>query len=74
MIPAEKRVEKVFKKVFETDNFINLSRDVSPEWDSLKHIELVLELEDEFVIEFTNSASLEICNFDSCVKILLEIL
>jgi acyl carrier protein len=72
MTTVEIRTKKVFKKVFETDNFEGLNKNVSPEWDSLKHIELVLELEDEFAIEFTNIASSEICDFDSCVKTILE--
>jgi acyl carrier protein len=74
MKPIESRAEKVFKKVFETENITALNKKVSPEWDSLKHIELVLELEDEFAIEFTNSASSEIYDFNSCIKTLLETL
>ena len=74
MKPIESRAEKVFKKVFETENITALNKKVSPEWDSLKHIELVLELEDEFAIEFTNSTSSEIYDFNSCIKTLLETL
>ena len=71
MTTVDFRVRKVFKKVFETEGVEVLKRKISPEWDSLKHIELILELEDEFAIEFTNSASSEICDFDSCVKTVL---
>ena len=72
MTTVEIRVEQVFKKVFETDIIDVLDKNISPEWDSLKHIELILELEDEFDIEFTNIASSEIFNFNSCVKTILE--
>jgi acyl carrier protein len=74
MTAVEIRVEKVLKKVFETHNVDLLNKKTSPEWDSLKHIELILELEDEFAMEFTNLASTEICDFDSCVKTILETL
>jgi acyl carrier protein len=72
MTAVEIRVEQVFKKVFETDIIDVLDKNISPEWDSLKHIELILELEDEFDIEFTNIASSEIFDFHSCVKTILE--
>ena len=71
MTLVESRAEKVFKKVFETEYVQVLNKKVSLEWDSLKHIELILELEDEFAIEFTDTESSEICDFDSCIKIIV---
>lgn len=72
MKSIEDRVKLVFKKVFETEEVLALQKNDSFDWDSLKHIELVLELEDEFEIELTNSAISEICDFKSCVKTLSE--
>ncbi len=65
----ELRIEKIFVKVFdlEAPKFINKSE--HEEWDSLKHIELILELEDEFDIEITEDNSLKITDFNSCLEI-----
>lgn len=65
----ELRIEKIFVKVFdlEAPRFIN--KNDHEEWDSLKHIELILELEDEFDIEITDNNSLKITDFNSCLEI-----
>jgi acyl carrier protein len=74
MKSVEARVEKIFKKVFESEAISGINKSSYPEWDSLKHIELILELEDEFLIELSNTASAEIYDLNSCVEILAEVL
>lgn len=68
------RIEMVFKKVFSVESSFELERNLSPDWDSLKHIELVLELEDEFLIELSSDQSYEIIDFSSCLRVITEIL
>jgi acyl carrier protein len=68
------RIEKIFKKLFDISNLSDFNRQDYSEWDSLKHIELILELEDEFFIELNDSQGTEIKDFDSCVKVILEVL
>lgn len=44
------------------------SPDTIPLWDSLKHIELVLSLEEEFQVEFGDDEILELLNVGSILK------
>lgn len=48
----DKRLEKLLKEIFEIEQ-INLksSMDDIPEWDSFKHIELIVGIEEEFKIK-----------------------
>ena len=64
------RIEKIFKKVFAVDAPRTINRINYEEWDSLKHIELILELEDEFELEISDTTSLEITDYDSCLEII----
>ena len=65
----ELRIEKIFVKVFEVDAPRAINKIDCEEWDSLKHIELVLELEDEFDLEISDNASLKITDYNSCLEI-----
>lgn len=48
----DKRLEKLLKEIFEIEQ-INLksSMDDIPEWDSFKHIEIIIAIEEEFKIK-----------------------
>ena len=46
------RVEKILKDVFQVEKIdLNLSMDEIPEWDSFKHYELIVAVENEFKIK-----------------------
>ena len=66
----ELRIEKIFEKVFAVDALRTINRINCEEWDSLKHIELILELEDEFDLEISDSTSLKITDYSSCLEII----
>lgn len=66
----ELRIEKIFVKVFEVDTPKAINKMDCQEWDSLKHIELILELEDEFDLEISDNAALKITDFNSCLEII----
>jgi len=66
----ELRIEKIFVKVFEVDAPKAINKMDCQEWDSLKHIELILELEDEFDLEISDNAALKITDFNSCLEII----
>lgn len=55
------KLEKLLKKTFQIEE-INLdsSMDDIPEWDSFKHIELIISLEEEFKIklEYTDTTEM----------------
>ena len=68
----ELRIEKIFVKVFATEAPRAINKIDYEEWDSLKHIELILELEDEFDLEIGDKTSLKIIDFNSCLEIIRE--
>lgn len=58
----ENKVISVISKVLKEDVDIDTSRKNSNNWDSLKHIEVIFAIEDEFGIEFTEE---EMANMNS---------
>ena len=62
----EVRIKNVMSAVFDipVDQIKdNSSADTIESWDSLKHINLVVSLEEEFQVEFTEDEILEMLNF-----------
>ena len=46
------RLEKILKEVFQIEEVdLNFSMDEIPEWDSFKHYELIVAVENEFEIK-----------------------
>ena len=69
----ETRIKQVMANVFG----INIEKineessiDTIEEWDSLKHLKLVLALEDEFDISFTEEETIEILSYQLIKEIL----
>lgn len=57
----DSKLEKLLKETFEIDKIsLNFSMDDIPEWDSFKHIELIIGLEQEFGInlEYTDTTEM----------------
>ena len=55
------RLEKILKEVFQAEKIdLNFSMDEIPEWDSFKHIELIIGIEQEFGInlEYTDTTEM----------------
>lgn len=65
-------LQNVFNRALEDEVKIdrNTSRDNTPEWDSLAHLNLIIELEEEFDIEFNRK---EIPSLDNVEKIIKKI-
>jgi len=65
-------IEKVFQNAFNSKVIITAEtkKEDIPEWDSLNHLNLIIELEDNFKINFTKDEIVKITS----VKSLLEIL
>jgi acyl carrier protein len=60
------RIKNVMGAVFDIPVYQikdNSSADTIESWDSLKHINLVVSLEEEFQVEFTEDEILEMLNF-----------
>ena len=69
----EDRVTRVMSAVFEIAEE-NIKDDSSPDtiesWDSLKHINLVVALEEEFKSEFSEDEILEMLNYKLIINII----
>ena len=60
-IDLDARLEKILKEVFQVEKIdLNLSMDEIPEWDSFKHYELIIAVENEFKIKLEIAATIEI--------------
>ena len=69
----EERIKIVMSAVFEIPSD-KINEDSSPDtissWDSLKHLNMVIALEEEFGCEFSDSETVELLNF----KLIFEII
>ena len=55
------RLEKILKEVFQVEKIdLNLSMDEIPSWDSFKHYELIIAVENEFKIKLEIADTIEI--------------
>tara|TARA_B100001750_G_C15351082_1_gene517219 strand:+ start:356 stop:604 length:249 start_codon:yes stop_codon:yes gene_type:complete len=60
-IDLEQRLEKILKEVFQVEKIdLNFSMDEIPEWDSFKHYELIVAVENEFKIKLADADTIEI--------------
>ena len=62
----QKRIFKVLSVIFEVDQKkinIKSSQDNIKQWDSLKHINLIFALEEEFNIKFDTEEVIDLINF-----------
>lgn len=73
----ERRVKEVMSKIFNIDPN-KIEDDASPDtienWDSLHHMYLILALEDEFKIEFSDVQISEMLNYRLILITLQELL
>ncbi|NOZ34226.1 MAG: acyl carrier protein [Chlorobi bacterium] len=71
----ENRIKEIMAAVFETE-ISNITDDASPDtienWDSLRLINLVAALEDEFNIEFEEEEIVEMLNFKLVALLVAE--
>ena len=55
------KLEKILKEVFQVEKIdLNLSMDEIPKWDSFKHYELIIAVENEFKIKLEIADTIEI--------------
>jgi len=74
MQKQEQKLKEVLSRIFNVSPDI-ITDDASPDtienWDSLRHMNLVLALEEEFEIEFTDDQVVEILSY-KLIKIVLR--
>jgi len=70
----ETRIKKIMLSVFESDGVTEIPDDASPDtidgWDSLAHMNMVLALEEEFGVVFTDEEIEEMLNYNLIHEIL----
>jgi acyl carrier protein len=70
----QQQLKEVLARVFNVD-VSSLTEDASPDtienWDSLRHMSLVLALEEEFGVELTDDQAVEILSY-KLIKIVLQ--
>ena len=68
------KLKEIISSVFIID-IANISEDnQNKNWDSLKHMNLILALEDEFDLKFKNSEIIQMDNFVSILQICVILL
>jgi acyl carrier protein len=69
----ENRIKKIMSNVFNI-NVDSINNESSPDnienWDSLKHMNLIIALEEEFEIEFSDEEIIDSMNYALIVNIL----
>ena len=65
------KLEAIFKKVMNTKDFHDdLSMDSLPKWDSLKHVQLLTEIEDQFGIDLDMQDIMTMTSVSAIKKVL----
>ena len=68
----EERILNVLKQAFALDRVdTSISQQTCPEWDSMNHLRLVIELESEFDVSFEPEEIAALKSFDA-IKTILE--
>jgi acyl carrier protein len=74
MQQTEQKLKEVLSRIFNV-SLDMITDDASPDtienWDSLRHMNLVLALEEEFDVEFTDDQVVEILSY-KLIKIVLQ--
>lgn len=74
MQQQEQKLKEVLSRIFNV-SLDTITEDASPDtienWDSLRHMNLVLALEEEFDVEFTDDQVVEILSY-KLIKIVLK--
>ena len=66
----DSKIQSVFKEVFEhTSDFQHMRRGVD-KWDSLKHMDLVVGLEQKFQIRLSMDEIMELETISACVTVI----
>lgn len=76
MNTIEDRVKNILAEVF--DNSIDLIDEDSSihtinNWNSFRHMNMVLALEDEFSVEFNQNQVVQIINYKTIIKVLTDL-
>ena len=66
----ENRILEIMEKVFKTEVNENITQNLCNEWDSLRHLNLIIELEKEFDASFEPEEISEMTSYNKINEIL----
>jgi acyl carrier protein len=66
----KERIKKVVSQVLKTDVDDNTSQGTCAAWDSLRHLNLIIELETEFDVSFEPEEIAQMKNIDTIAKMI----
>jgi len=69
---VEQAVLKILSAMLKCEVDLNSSRRNTPQWDSLKHIEVVFALEEDLGLEFTEDEMAKMDNVTKIVEVVLR--
>ena len=69
----DNKILEILKQVFELDNIdVNCWQSTCDKWDSLKHLELIVEIESDFDVELEPEEIAQMKSFDDIKRILAD--
>ena len=69
---TEARVIQTVSRALKSQVSADSTRDNTPAWDSLRHIEVVFSLEDELGLEFTESEQVQLLSVQQIVDVVMN--
>lgn len=69
---TEARVIQTVSRALKSQVNADSTRDNTPAWDSLRHIEVVFSLEDELGLEFTESEQVQLLSVRQIVDVVMN--
>ncbi len=73
MMDVKKNLQDIFRRIFDDDSillFDEMTADDIEDWDSLMHIDLILEIEKVFSIKFTTEEVLKTSNVGEFIRLI----
>ena len=71
-VEIEKKLKKIFIDILKVNskNILNASQDNTKNWDSVNHMNLILEIENIFNISLSATDVVKLNNFYSIIKVI----
>ena len=66
----ELKLKKIFIRIFKKKNVLKVLAGKTSIWDSIKHLDLIFALEEEFNVKLSNKEITSIKNYRTCLEIL----
>lgn len=69
----EQTILDILRRLFESDTIdTSCSQTTCPKWDSMSHLNLILDLEDAFGVSFEPEEIWEMKSYDDIVRVLVK--